>query len=82
MHKIAVATMHNYSTHVFMTVNRVEFPHAWLFHTCYNTRRVHSTHGITRDMSIPRYGKCGPREDFTRFVLPMSCYHAFPHVEK
>ena len=26
MHKIAVATMHNYSTHVLMSVNHVECP--------------------------------------------------------
>ena len=71
MHKIAVATMRNYSTHVFTSVNRVEC-HA---HGC-------STCGITRDVSIPHYRKRGPCKHVMRFALPMSCYHAFPRVEK
>ena len=34
-----------------------------------------------RDVSIPRYGKRGPHKHVTRFVLLVSCYHAFPCVE-
>ena len=54
---------------------------AWLFHAWHNTRRVRSMRGITRDVSITCYGKRGPREHVTRFVLPMLCYQVFPHVE-
>ena len=79
---MAVATMHNYSIHVFTSVNHVECPLAWLFHACYNMRRVHATHGITQDVSIPRYGKRGPHEHVMRFALPMLCYHAIPRMEK
>ena len=56
--------------------------HTYLTHTWHNTRRVHSTHGITRDVSIPCYGKHGPREHVTRFLLPVSCYHMFPSMQK
>ena len=38
-------------------------------------------HGITRDVPIPRYWKCGPRIYVKRFVLPVSCYYTFPHLE-
>ena len=55
---------------------------AWLFHVWNNTRHVHSMHGITWDVSIPHYGKRGPCEHITRFVLPMLCYNAFPRVKK
>ena len=66
---------------MFTSVNHVECPRVWLFHPWHNTRCVHSTHGITRDVSIPCYRECGPHEHITRFGLPMSCYHAFPSVE-
>ena len=71
--------MYNYTC---VHENRVECPHVWLFHPWHNTRHVHSTHGITWDVSIPCYGECGPHKHITRFGLPMSCYHAFPSVEK
>ena len=64
MHKIAVATMHNYTR----------------LHKC-ESHGI-STRGITQDVSIPHYEKRGPHEHVTRFVLPVSCYHAFPCMEK
>ena len=67
---------------MFTSVNCGECPCAWLFHEWHNTRRIHSTHGITRDVSIPCYGKQAPCEHVTRFVLPASCYHTFPRVKK
>ena len=70
--KTAVATMHNYSIHVFMSMNRVECPHAWLFHVWL----------ITQDMSIPRYEKRGPHKHIMRFTLSVLCYQAFPRVKK
>ena len=79
-HKIAVATMHNYSTHMFTSVNRVECPRTWLFHAWHSTRCVHFTSGITQYVSIPRYGKCGTHEHVTRFVLPISCYCSVPYA--
>ena len=77
--------MHNYSTHMFTSVNLVGCPCSWLFHStrveCPRAWLFHSTHGIAQDMSIPHYGKHGPREHITRFVLPVSCYPEFSRVE-
>ena len=67
---------------MFTNVNLVECPQVWLFHVWHNTRCVHSTRGITWVMSIPHYGKHGASKHVTRIVLSVSCYHAFPRMEK